>query len=48
MNIVGSNKPRTYYSILEKQVELFHAVEEDENSEIEPPPTSFPRLSPEL
>lgn len=35
MNIVGSNKPlETYYSILEKQVELFHAVEEDENSEI--------------
>ena len=35
MNIVGSNKPlETYYSMLEKQVELFHAVEEDENSEI--------------
>ena len=35
MNIVGNNKPlETYYSMLEKQVELFHAVEEDENSEI--------------
>ena len=30
--IISRNKPlETYYSILEKQVELFHAVEEDEN-----------------
>lgn len=36
MNIVGSNKPleNLLFHGLEKQVELFHAVEEDENSEI--------------
>ena len=35
MNIVSSDKPfEAYYSILEKQVDLFHSVKEDENSEI--------------
>lgn len=35
MNIVDSSKPfETYYSILEKQVELFNSVKEKENSEI--------------
>ena len=35
MNIVDSSQPlETYYSILEKQVELFRKVKEEENSEI--------------
>ena len=35
MNIVSSDKPfEAYYSILEKQVDLFRSVKEDENSEI--------------
>lgn len=35
MNIVSSEKPfEAYYSILEKQVDLFRSVKEDETSEI--------------
>ena len=44
MNIVSSEKPfEAYYSILEKQVDLFRSVKEDETSEIGTSSNSIPQ-----